>query len=172
MTLDQATVVDGLLAWVAPDRADTAAAADVRSLVADWAREADSMPDPLAVLEFQREDLEAAADALGGDRTRAVRLTLLRRRLDRLAARTLSLGKAVVGGQVDDAEARRSGEELLAECEQMRGEVDAVGDAPGADALRASLADSMLDAVYAIERKAMSLRLAHAAGQDGAPSVR
>jgi hypothetical protein len=79
------------------------------------------------------------------------------------------LGQAVAAGGVVDERSRREGEDLLAECEQLRHDVDALGDVGGADAMRASLADSMLDARYAVERKAMSIRLARVAGQGEPP---
>jgi hypothetical protein len=114
--VDQGALVADLAStWLAGlDVADRDEALPLlRSLVADWAQEADPMPDPAAVVRFQREALEATAAQSGGDRLPGLELELLRRRVDRLNAAAFHLGLEVVDGNTTSDEARLRGRELL-----------------------------------------------------------
>jgi hypothetical protein len=133
-----------------------------RELVADWAREADPMPDPAAVVRFQREALEATVAECGGDGLRGLELELIRRRADRLNAAALQLGLEVIDRDVGEDDARRRGRALLDQSEQVASSLGDLGSNAATDAARRSLEEATLDALYAVERKAMSPRLARA----------
>jgi hypothetical protein len=143
-------------------------------VVDDWAREADPTPDPDAVLRFQREDLDALGrgrDAAG--RLDALRTRVLARRADHLGTETFRLGKAILAGEVQDPEARERGQELLRRAEALAGELRGLPPSPHADAARRELSDATMEALYAVERRAMSPRLAREApGEPGPPDVR
>lgn len=131
------------------------------ALVDDWAAEADPTPDPQATLRFQREEL----DALGVDRDPASRLAALRRRalgrrVDSLSARSYDLGRGVRAGTVDDEIGRREGKLMLAEVEALAAELRQLPADAALEPVRRELQEAMLDALYAVERKAMSGRLA------------
>jgi hypothetical protein len=141
----------------------------------DWAREADPTPDPAAVHRFQREDLEALGrghDAAG--RLDVLRARVLGRRVDRLSVGTFGLGKAILSGSVDDDEGRRRGEAFLREAEGVAAELKQLSGSPAIDAIQRDLGEAVMEALFAVERKAMSPRLAREAGgasQDGPPQV-
>jgi hypothetical protein len=131
----------------------------IEDLVSDWTREAATSSDPAGVLRFLRQDLE---DLRGGpsdaDPLTPLRIAVARRRADRLSVATFGLGKAVLAGSIDDAEAKRQGRALLDQVEQLAAEVRRLPDERTA-ALRRELGDSSLEARYAMERGALSLRL-------------
>ena len=134
--------------------------------VDDWAREADATPDPGAVLAIQREELETAGagrDAAG--RLAVLRVRVLTRRAERLSAATFALGRAILDGSATDPEARDEGRRLLEEAERLSPEVD---DSPELHAARRMLSDAVMEALYAVEREAMSPRLAR--GASGGPA--
>jgi hypothetical protein len=143
-------------------------------LVEDWAREADPTPNPDAVLRFQREDLEARTAGLEGPaRLQALRAHVLARRVDHLGARTFALGKGILAGDVADGDARARGEALREEADALAAELSALPDSPGLEPVRRALGDAAMEALFAIERKAMSPRLAREGGeQAGPPQVR
>ena len=138
-------------------------------VVDDWAREADSTPDPEAVHAIQRDSLAARGrgqDAAG--RLHALGSRVAERKVDRLSVETYELGKSILDGSADDEQARARGREYLSRAEALARDLDALGtpaDAP----VRRELGDAVMDALYAVERKAMSMRLARDA--PGAPSV-
>ena len=136
-------------------------------LVRDWAREADPTPDPEAVLGFQREDLAArTAGRDPAERLQALREHVLARLVDRLGARTFALGRRILAGDVDREDARAQGEALRQEADALAGELKEV---PGMDATRRALGDAAMEALFAIEGKAMSPRLARESGAAGGP---
>lgn len=140
----------------------------------DWAREADPTPDPAAVHRFQREDLEA----LGQGRDAAGRLDVLRiraigRRVDRLSVGTYALGRAILKGSVHDEDARGQGEALLREAEAIAAGLKRLPRSPETEPIHRDLGEAVMEALYAVERKAMSARLARDADQaQGGPQVR
>jgi hypothetical protein len=130
------------------------AAADV---LADWQREADSQDDPAAVHRFQREDLTAqltGQDAAG--RLEVLRRRAIGRKVDRLNVRALALGRRVLDGEDGEAEGRA----LLTAAEELAPEVAALAGSPEKAAIKRDLDEAVMDALYAVERKAMSHRLA------------
>ncbi len=168
--LDQAAVLRGLEsdlggALTPEDRAR------LEWLVADWAREADGTPDPAAVHRFQREDLGARlAGRQGTARLDAFRAHVLARRVDRLGARTFALGRAILDGSVGDDEARTQGEALRREADGLAAPLRELPPDPALEPTRRALADAAVEALFAIERGAMSPRLAREQG-GGAPRV-
>ena len=147
---------------------------DLEWLVADWAREADHTPNPAAVLRFQREDLEArTAGRDGSGRLEALRAHVLARRVDHLGARTFALGKGILAGDVADGDARARGEALREEADAFAEELRELPETPELERVRRALGDAVMEALFAIERKAMSPRLARESGdQAGPPQVR
>jgi len=144
------------------------ARADLRSLVDDWAREAGHSSDPDAVLRFQREDLEARTAGLDGQaQLDALRAHLLARRADDLSARTFALGKEILAGHDEDGRSR--GEALRAEADALADELNRLPPSPALDPIRRTLGDAVMEALFAIERKAMSPRLAREQGAAGGP---
>ena len=136
-------------------------------IVDDWAREADSTPDPGAVLTIQREELQTAGagrDAAG--RLAALRARALTRRVEHLSAETFALGRAILDGSATDPDARDHGRRLLDEAERLGA---ALRDAPELQSARRELSDAVMEALYAVERQAMSPRLARATGAPGGP---
>lgn len=142
---------------------------ELQWLVEDWAREADRTPNPDAVLRFQREDLEARTAGRDGDaKLDALRTHVLARRVDRLSARTFALGKEILSG--NDADGRARGEELREEADALAGELGRLPPSPDHEPIRRALGDAVMEALFAIERKAMSPRLAREqAGAGGGP---
>jgi hypothetical protein len=137
-------------------------------LVDDWAREADPTPNPEAVLRFQREDLEAHTAGHDQDaKLDALRTHVLARRVDRLSARTFALGKEILSG--NDADGRARGKELQQEADALADELSRLRPSPDHDPIRRALGDAMMEALFAIERKAMSPRLAREQGGPGGP---
>jgi hypothetical protein len=133
-------------------------------IVDDWAREADPTPDPAAVHRFQREDLEELGrgrDAHG--RLEALRTRALGRRVDRLSVGTFGLGKAILSGSVDEDEGRRRGEAFLRDAEALAAELKRLPGSPAVDAIQRDLGEAVMEALYAVEHKAMSPRLAREA---------
>lgn len=138
-------------------RADGQALID--ELVTDWAREAATSSDPAGVLRFLRQDLEdLRAGSTDADPLAPLRFGVARRQVDRVSAQTFALGKAVLAGSVDDAEARRQGRALLDQVERLAADAQHLPDERAA-ALRRELGDASLEARYAMERGALSLRL-------------
>lgn len=143
-------------------------------IVDDWAREADPTPDPAAVHRFQRQDLEA----LGRGRDAAGRLDVLRtralgRRVDRLSVGTYALGRAILNGSVRHNDARSQGEALLREAEAIAAELRRLPPSLETEPIRRDLGEAVMEALFAVERKAMSARLAREAEQaQGGPQLR
>jgi hypothetical protein len=125
-------------------------------LVADWAREADKDADPESINKFQREELKER-DA--GSRLVVLRGLTAEWQVRRIGARAFALGSAVVDDKIDRDAAVAQGKALLAEVEALAKRVRAIGDATVEARLSRDLNDAMLDALYAVERKAGSLRL-------------
>jgi hypothetical protein len=140
----------------------------LNEIVDDWAREADATPDPEAVLAIQRQDLEALAG--GGDRLGALRVRVLTRRAEHLGAETFALGRAILDGSADDGDARVQGRALLDRAEALGAEIGTAAD-PRLDTARRELSDATMEALYAVERKAMSARLSREA-DPGPPGLR
>lgn len=179
--LDQPALVEELLSGLESD-GDASERERVRrlasELVADWAKEADRMPDPAAVLRYQKEDLQAATARLGGNRIEGLELTLLRRRADQVNAAALSLAGDVIDGRTPTEEGRDRGKVLLEVCEQLSSTLAGYPQ-EAAEPIMRSVQEAMLDALYVVEGKAMSPRLARAhptaqesVDQPGPPDIR
>ena len=144
-------------------------------IVDDWAREADATSDPAAVHRFQREDFDALGEGRdAADRLEALRLRALGRRVDRLSVGTFALGKAILSGAIDREEARSRGEAFLRQAEGLAAELKRLDRSPAVEAIQRDLSEAMMEALFAVERKATSARLARAEGgapQGGPPHV-
>jgi hypothetical protein len=161
--IDQEAVVAELApTWighlVGPQRAEGERL--LAELVRGWAEEADSTPDPAAVLRFQHRDFEAAGagrDPLG--RREALRLAVLRRKVERLGAATFALGVAILDGAIPEEDSLSRGRALLSEAEALGSLVKALPQSPEAMPVRRELSDAVMEALFAVEGKAMSSRL-------------
>jgi hypothetical protein len=132
----------------------------LRSLVSDWAREANSSSDPAAVNQIQRDDLDRAAtgkDAAG--RLDVLRAEVAKRHVNRLSAKSYQLGTAFIDGKLEPAAAKSDGEALLKDIDAVQPEVKSVHDAGAQKRLQRDLNDARMEALYLVERKAMSMRL-------------
>lgn len=141
-------------------------------LVRDWLREAGTDGDAPAVIDLLRKDFNAAmAGKPAPARFEAVRAQVLDRRIRRLGVQTFALGKQLVDGGVSHDEARSRGEALMKEIDAVASDVRALADAGAKARLGRDLQEASMEALYAIEGKAMSLRLNHYASDAQAPRV-
>jgi hypothetical protein len=130
-------------------------------LAADWLDEARA-GGALAnqVLSILRSDLERDTQPLAPrDRLVLLEAEVLDRELRVLGNDSFALGKQIVDGNVADDDARSRGRALLSRLEAVAPKVDAITLEPKRVALRRQVDDAMLEALYAVERKAMSPRL-------------
>ncbi|HZS39229.1 MAG TPA: hypothetical protein VFF06_20500 [Polyangia bacterium] len=129
-------------------------------LAADWAREANSDPDPPAVLEVQRADLDAAVSGkTPQQRLDVLRAQVVERKINRASVATWALGTGVVDGKIAGDAARAEGQKLLAQIDALTADVKTLADADTSKRLMRDLNEARMEALYAVERKAMSLRL-------------
>jgi hypothetical protein len=156
--IDQAKLVRDLsLTWFAGQAESEALLAD---LVAHWAREADSDADPGAVNAIQRGELEdAVRDRPPDARAAILRMLVLDRLISDLHARTYALGRAILDGETASAAAREDGLALLRETEALGARLRALDDPDASARLMPSLNDALMEALFAVEGKAMSPRL-------------
>lgn len=127
-------------------------------LADDWKRESRGQTDPAAVRVFQEKDLAAAlGTSTGSDRLETLHAFLLQRLAEQLGRRTFALGKEIASGATKDPQAKTRGAALLKEVEHLAAEVKTLKSAP--PALRQELGEAMMEALYAVERKGMSMRL-------------
>jgi hypothetical protein len=157
--LDQARLVAELApTWASADEKEGRQL--LTELIADWAREADKDEDPASINKFQRQELEqrgAGKDARG--KLVALRGLTVEHLVRQLGARTYKLGCAVVDGTVPREEAVKQGKALMAEVEALAPRARSVGDPEVEARLQRDLGDASLEALYAVEQKAASLRL-------------
>jgi len=140
-------------------------------LVSDWYREAGTDNDAPAVLELLRGELAAAlTDKRDTERLEIVRAAVLERRIRRLGVQTFELGKQIIDGRGDREQARARGKELMEKIEAVAAEVRTLADAEARARLGRDLQEASMEALYAIEGKAMSHRLSHYAS-DAQPRV-
>lgn len=133
----------------------------LRRLAADWlaeARAGGALSEQ--VLSILRGDLERDAQPLApGDRLVLLDAEILDRELRVLGNASFALGKQIIDGEVDDATARDRGRAILSNVEATARKVDTITLEPSRVALRRQVEEVMLEALYAVERKAMSPRL-------------
>ena len=167
--LDEVTA-SATIGMSASDAARTRALLD--ELVRDWYREAGTDDDAQAVLDLLRREHGASLAGMPPSaRIDAVRAAVLDRRIRRLGVQTLELGKRIIDGGVPRDDARARGEALMKEIEAAAAEVRTLAD-PGTRArLGRDLQEASMEALYAIEGKAMSHRLSHYASDAEPPRV-
>jgi hypothetical protein len=141
----------------------------LRDLTTDWVREARSDPDlEVRVLEILREDLDKkTSDAKPRRRLAVLTAEVLDRRLRPLAVAARQLGRAAIDEPSTDMATQ--GRTLLEDLKPLGANIAPLPD-DLARPLRRELEESTLDALYAVERKAMSRRLARYARSKGAPA--
>lgn len=132
----------------------------LKKLVADWAREADSDSDPEAVNKIQKSDLTEAGRGLGPkERLATLRLQLLGRQIKRLRVRTYALGTSILDGKTTAAAGKKKGAPLLKEAEELLARLRELPDTADSQRLHRDLTEAQMEALFAVEGKAMSLRL-------------
>jgi hypothetical protein len=132
----------------------------IADLVVDWAREADSDPDPESVLAVQRTDLGQAARCKSAqERLNVLRVEVLQRKINRLSVASWALGTGVVDHKIAAEAARAEGQKLIAQADALVPRVAAIADADAVKRLRRDLNEVRMEALYAVEGKAMSIRL-------------
>lgn len=130
------------------------------TLVRDWVAEAGSSGMADSVLSILRNDLATAMSGLGpAERLAVLEAEVLDREIQVVSRQSLALGKAIIDRAVSDEEARQRGQDLLARVKELAPRIDAVTDEARRLPLRRQLEEAMLEALYAVERKAMSSRL-------------
>jgi hypothetical protein len=139
----------------------------IEALVADWKREAGSGPDAEAIHAEQWKDIESKA---GSETAKA-------RRVRRVSAQTFELGTSILDGKTKAATAKTDGRRLLKEAEGVSEDLKSFPESEDTRRLRRDLGDALMEALFAVEGKAMSQRLNRhlgdkAAASAGPPDVR
>lgn len=173
--INRHALVDQVAAGITPGLA-IPDAARVRSLldelVSDWYREAGNDSDAPDVIALLRKELDAAlADKPAAVRMEIVRAAVLDRRVRRLGVQTLALGKQLIDGTIAQEDARAQGESLMKQIEEVAAEVRTLADAGVRARLARDVQEASMEALYAIEGKAMSHRLSHYARDTQPPRV-
>jgi hypothetical protein len=128
------------------------------ALVADWSREADTAP--VDVRTIQRQELaEAGRGKSPREKLDLLRSEVTKRRINRLSGQSYALGSQIVDGKIDLAAARTQGKALLEAVDALNSDVKAIQDAGVQRRLQRDLNEVRMEALYAVEHKAMSLRL-------------
>lgn len=132
----------------------------IDELLDDWQREAGEDADAPAILALLRSEFLDAVRARDAARRHEVLLEhVLDRRIRRLSVRSLDLGRRVIEHAVTDEQARNQGEALMSAAQNIAPRIRELGDAEAVARLGRDLQEVTLEALYAIERKAMSRRL-------------
>ena len=130
----------------------------VGALVADWTREAAS--DPMAIGAVQKQEWEKTGQGKSpSERINLLRAEVAKRLINRLSVQSYALGSQLIDGTIDPAAARTQGESLLKAVDEISSEIKAIDDAGAQRRLQRDLNEVRMEALYAIEHKAMSLRL-------------
>jgi hypothetical protein len=129
------------------------------TLLGEWIAEAEASGIGDRVLAILRSDLDKAIAGAGpGERLAMLDAWVLERELRVVSRASLALGKQVIDGVVSDDEARERGQAVLARVQELAPRIERIA-ADRRAPLRRQLEDAMLEALYALERKAMSSRL-------------
>ncbi|MFO0747349.1 MAG: hypothetical protein U1F43_17030 [Myxococcota bacterium] len=132
----------------------------LRELLSQWAYEAGAHEGSDAIYDILEQDLRTEIAGKGADQRFDVLWgNVLTRRLRDVSGATFALGQRVIDGTVADAEAKARGRELLSQTEVLAAEVRTIVDGERRLVLERQVQDAMLEALYAIEGKAMSRRL-------------
>ena len=89
----------------------------------------------------------------------ALAVQQLTRRIGQLGSRSYELGSQIVDETIEASAARSQGESLLREVDELTADVKAIQDPEAQRRLMRDLNEVRMEALYAVERKAMSLRL-------------
>lgn len=156
-----------------PEAQVAEARVELSELAADWLREAGNDSDTAAVLALLRQEFhEKVAGKSPAARRDIVRWLSVGRRVRRLSVQSYALGKKVVDGTILDERARAEGEALIAATDALAGRWKSIVDPQAKENLQREIQEVRMEALYAVEKKAMSLRLGRYAGdRDGAPKV-
>lgn len=149
------------------------ARAELAELAADWLREIGEDADAPAVLALLRKELlERIAGRSPAERRDILRWQSLQRRVRRLSVQSYALGQQVVDGTIPPEQARAEGERIIAAIDGLAPRWQGVVDAQAKATLQRDIQEVRMEALYAVERKAMSVRLGrYAAGRDGGPKI-
>ncbi len=157
------TLVDELAAqWLADAPAESLAAAraGLQTLVTDWQREAQGADAPAAIVAARRAAVQHLLDSrpqpTWPDALRAEELRIL---VQSLSKRTWALATSILDGTTERSAALDRGQALLAEATTLGPRVQALVDRDLARPIQLELGEAMMEALYVVEGKAMSLRL-------------
>jgi hypothetical protein len=132
----------------------------LRELMQDWLREAGDDKDTPVVCRILREDYVQLVEGLPPEaRLHVLQGQVLDRRVRALSVRSWSLGTQAVDGTIDAARCRAQGVTLLEEADAILPSLRDLPDRELGARLERDLEEVRLEALYAIERKAMSHRL-------------
>lgn len=132
----------------------------LRDMVTDWVREAGADREPQDVLDILKRDLEARREGKApAQRLETLHEVVAERSINQLSAETFALGKRLVDHAIDAAEGRTRGEPLLARARALAAVTQGLHNPEVEKRLHRALTEAMMDALYAVEGKAMSLRL-------------
>ena len=85
----------------------------------------------------------------------------------RLSAQSYALGQKIIEKKIATEEARREGEAMMAAVDTLAPRWQAIVDANAKADLHRQIQDVRMEALYAVERKAMSARLSRYAADHG-----
>lgn len=147
----------------------------LEALLSDWLREAGDDDTAADTLDILRQDFLAKIQGKSAaERLQVLTIETLDRRVRALGRDSFALGTRVIDGAIARNQARARGQDLMHQADTLAEEVRAVGDPSATEPLRRELEEISLEALYAIEQKAMSHRLSRYAQQGqnrSAPSV-
>ena len=147
-----------------------AARVELSELAADWLREAGKDSDAPAILDLLRKEFREQLDGKpAAVRRDLVRSISLERQVRRLSVQSYALGQKVVDKQVAADESRRQGEALMTAVDALADRWKAVADPSAKANLQRQIDEVRMEALYAVEKKAMSARLSRYAADKGAP---
>jgi hypothetical protein len=145
-----------------------AARAELSEMAVDWLREAGTDKDAPAILDLLRREFAPQLAGKSPEQRRdVVRSASLERCVRRLSAQSYALGQKIIEKKISAEEARREGEALMAASDALAPRWQAIVDANAKANLQRQIQDVRLEALYAVERKAMSVRLSRYAADHG-----
>ena len=173
---DIRATIEPLVTVGMPEMQRSRAHTQLDALITDWLREAGDDETTADTIDILREELEAKiAAASPAERLQVLEIETLQRRVRALSRESFELGKKLVDGAIARDAAGEQGQALMERADALGKEVAALNSAEAGEQLARELQEISLEALYAIEKKAMSLRLNHyaqdrsAANPDEAP---
>lgn len=150
------------------DEASATTATDLDTLLADWDREAGDGELRDQVLDVLRDELLGELQSADPeDRADILHREAVERQVRALGRATLAAGRATLAGALSRDEGKVQGEALMARAREVRQAVEALPLGEARTQLLERVGEAELEALYVVERKAMSRRLGREAGPAG-----